>query len=121
MLKICVNQINVHDMETAVAFYADKLGFEVTTREYYPELVPLKHDGIHLVLCQVSKPSATEYGKTAQSLINFQTNDLKLEMTNLKSKGVEFLHDFPQRCPVGTFAAFKDPSGNVHELVEFAD
>ncbi len=120
MLKICVNQINVHNMDVALAFYSGKLGFQIETKDFYPNLVPLKHDGIHLVLCQVEKPSLTEYGKTAQSLINFQTPDLALAMTNLKSSGVEFVHNTPQPCPVGLYAAFKDPSGNVHELLEFS-
>ncbi len=106
-------------MEEALDFYCQKLGFEVASHDFFPCLVPLKHDGIHLVLSYVEQPCPVEYGKTAQSLINFQTDDLEKTITELKKKGVMFIHDKPQDCPVGVFAAFKDPSGNVHELVEF--
>lgn len=37
----------------------------------------------------------------------------------LKSKGVEFIHEVPNENRWGRYAAFKDPSGIVHELMEF--
>jgi glyoxylase I family protein len=119
MFKVCVNQINVHDIDEAMCFYSKKLGFEITTKEMYPHIVPLKNDGIYLLLSQVEKPTNIDYPNQAQSLINFQTDSLSTTMATLKNKGVEFLHTEPQQCPVGVFAAFRDPSGNVHELVEF--
>jgi len=36
-------------------------------------------------------------------------------MAGLKAKGVEFVHEEPQPCPAGIYAAFRDPFGNVME------
>ncbi|MBP9709093.1 MAG: VOC family protein [Oligoflexales bacterium] len=119
MYKVCVNQINVHNIDEAIIFYTEKLGFEITSKEMYPHIVPLKNDGIYLLLSQGEKPTTIDYPKQAQSLINFQTDSLSTTMETLKDRGVEFLHAEPQQCPVGVFAAFRDPSGNVHEFVEF--
>ena len=106
-------------MKLALDFYCGKLGFEISSRDFFPCLVPLEHEGIHLVLSEVKLPASIRYGDAAQSLINFQTENLSKTISDLKLKGVEFIHDFPQECPVGVFAAFKDSSGNVHEFVEF--
>jgi lactoylglutathione lyase len=119
MYKICVNQINVHNIDEAINFYSEKLGFEVGSRDMYPHLVPLKNAGIYLILSKVEKPTKIDYPNQAQSLINFQTDDLLSTMNNLKQRGVEFVHKEPQQCPVGIYAAFRDPSGNVHEFIEF--
>jgi len=52
-------------------------------------------------------------------MINIETDDLAATLNSLKEKGVELIHQTPQKCPVGVYAAFKDPFGNVHELLEF--
>lgn len=119
MFKICVNQVNVHDIDQAIDFYSKKLGFEVATRDMYPHIVPLKNAGIYFILSKVEKPTKIDYPKESQSLINFQTDDLQKTIKDLKAAGVEFIHAEPQDCPAGIYAAFKDPSGNVHELIEF--
>jgi len=36
----------------------------------------------------------------------------------MKSKGVEFVFSEPRKINVGRFVAFRDPFGNVHELIE---
>jgi hypothetical protein len=36
----------------------------------------------------------------------------------MKSKGVDFIFSEPQKINVGSFVAFRDPFGNVHELIE---
>jgi len=119
MPKICVIQINVVDMDEALDFYCDKLGFEVDSREEYPCLVSLANEGVYFVLNRVEKPFRVDYPNVAQTLINIQTGDLYAAMADLKAKGVEFIHDEPQICPVGIYAAFRDPFGNAHELLEF--
>jgi predicted enzyme related to lactoylglutathione lyase len=119
MYKICVNQINVHNIDEAIDFYTEKLGFEIGSRDLYPNLIPLKNAGVYLILSRVEHPTIIDYPNQAQSLINFQTDDLAFTIESLRNKGVKFFHDKPQPCPVGVFAAFKDPSGNVHEFIEF--
>jgi predicted enzyme related to lactoylglutathione lyase len=119
MPKVFVTQINVSDMDKAIDFYCNKIGFEVYAKEYYPQIVQLSHEGIPLILNKVAKSTNIDYPNDAQTLIYIQTDNLEASLKDLKSKGVELIHDSPQDCPVGVYAAFKDPFGNVHELVEF--
>jgi len=119
MPKVCVIQINVCDMDKAIDFYCKKIGFEIHSKKYYPDIVDLVNEGIPLILYKVAKPISIDYPKVAQTLINIQTDDLEVSLKDLKSKGVELIHETPQDCPVGVYAAFKDPFGNVHELLEF--
>ena len=119
MPKICVIQINVSDMEKAIDFYCNKLGFEINTKKYYPNIVELAHDGIPLILYKVQKNTVIDYPNSAQTLFNIQTENLKETLIDLKDKGVALIHEKPQKCPVGVYAAFRDPFGNVHEFVEF--
>lgn len=121
MPRVCVIQVNVTDMERAIEFYCDTIGFEVSSKEYYPAIVSLKHEPIPFILNLVEKPVEIDYPRQAQSLLNIQTESLATAMEVLKAKGVEFVHDTPQPCPVGVYAAFRDPFGNVHELLEFRD
>lgn len=119
MFEICVNQINVHDMDTALEFYCKKLGYKLSEESYLPQIASLEGAGLPLILNKVNEPRKTHYGVEAQTVLNFKVNDLKATIKNLSEKGVKFLHSEAQECPVGVYAAFQDPSGNVHELVEF--
>ena len=117
--KICVIQFNVSDMDKAIDFYTNVLGFEVKTKDYYPELVVLDHDGPTVLLCQVERNAEIDYPNEAQTLANIQVSDLRKTMSELKDKGASFIHDKPQLCPAGIYAAIRDPFGNVMELLEF--
>lgn len=119
MPSICVIQFNVSDMDQAIDFYCSKLGFTIKSKALYPEIVDLDHEGIPVLLYKVDKSSHIDYPHAAQTLVNIQTDDLHKAMADLKAKGVEFIHDVPQDFSQGIYAAFRDPFGNVHELVEF--
>jgi glyoxylase I family protein len=119
MYQICVNQINIHDMDKAIEFYCHKMGFKLSEDSFLPQIAQLEGAGITLILNKVDQLSLSDYPRSSQILLNFQTENLLNSMKELKSKGVEFIHSEPQECPVGVFAAFKDQSGNVHEMVEF--
>jgi lactoylglutathione lyase len=117
-MRISAVLINVCDMDQAIDFYSDKLGFTVQSRKLYPRMVRLEHEHIALLLYRVPMPVHLDYPKVAQSLLNFETSDLVASIQDLKARGVEFIHQSPQPCPVGAYAAFRDPFGNVHELLE---
>jgi len=120
MPKVCVIQINVSDMDLAIDFYSNKLGFAVRSKYYYPDIVELDNEGnVPLILCRVPHPARVDYPNVAQTLIDIQTDDLEASLRDLKAKGIERIHETPQDCPVGVYAAFRDPFGNVHELLEF--
>lgn len=120
MPRVRIIQINVSDLDQAIEWYQKTLGFEVSKDHYhYPVAVDLVHQGCRLLLHIADKPTHIDYPNVAQTLICIQTDDLTSSMDDLKRKGVEFIHEKPQNFPGGVFAAFKDPFGNVHELVEF--
>lgn len=110
--------INVCDMDQAMDFYCNKLGFTVHSRKLYPRMIRLEHGPLPIILYRVPTPAKVDYPRVAQILLNFHTEDLAASIRDLKRKGVEFIHDAPQPCPLGVYAAFRDPFGNVHELVE---
>jgi catechol 2,3-dioxygenase-like lactoylglutathione lyase family enzyme len=119
MPRVCVIQINVGDMDEAIRFYCDILGFEVKDRQWYPHIVQLEHDGVPLILNKVDRSANIDYPDQAQTLLNIETEDLARAIEELRENNVELLHDTPQDCPVGIFVGFRDPFGNVHELLEF--
>jgi len=118
MPKLSMIVINVCDMDKAVEFYCDKLGFVVHSRKLYPNMVRLEHEAVPIILYRVPSPANLDYPKRAQTLLNFDTKDLVASIRELKTRGVVFIHDQPQPCPIGVYAAFRDPFGNVHELLE---
>lgn len=120
MPKVCIIQINVSNIDQAMEWYCKTLGFEVSKEHYhYPIAVDLIHQGCRLLLHKAEKPTHIDYPNVAQTLICIQTDDIISSMNELRSKGVEFIHETPQDFPAGIYAAFRDPFGNVHELVEF--
>ena len=120
MLKVAMVQINVPDLDQGIAWYRDVLGFEVAKQHYhYPVAVDLVHDGCRLLLHRAERPADIDYPNVAQTLVCLQTDDITATMDSLRRRGVELLHDVPQPFPAGLFAGFRDPFGNVHELVQF--
>jgi lactoylglutathione lyase len=119
MPRICVIQINVTDMDRAVDFYSNKLGFRVASREHYPQIVKLEHEAVPLLLYKVDREARTDYPDGAQTLINLETDDLRRDLERLRGEGVEVIQDAPVDCPVGIYAGIRDPFGNVLELVEY--
>ncbi|MFQ5981131.1 MAG: VOC family protein [Candidatus Heimdallarchaeota archaeon] len=120
MLEIAMNQINVTNLDEAIKWYTEILGFKVSKEHYYtPRAVDLIQKGsIRLLLYQVDTPAESGYPNATQSLIIFKTKNLQSTMGELKEKGVEFVYPEAMEFPAGLFNAFKDPFGNVHEIVQ---
>jgi len=116
-----MNQINVPDLEKAIEWYTKKLGFEVSKEHYYPtQAVDLvQKSGIRLLLYKVEKSVKIDYPNVNQSVIIFKTDDLKATMKKMKVNGVELIYPDAIEFPAGLFNAFKDPFGNIHEIVQF--
>jgi lactoylglutathione lyase len=114
-----VIQINVTDMDKAIDFYSNKLGFEVSSRDHYPAIVKLANENVPIILYRVDKTTPSDYPNGTQTLVNIETDDLLRSLDELRRTGVEVLHDTPENCPVGIYAGVKDPSGNIIELVEY--
>ncbi|RKQ93388.1 catechol 2,3-dioxygenase-like lactoylglutathione lyase family enzyme [Solirubrobacter pauli] len=131
-MKIATTQIWVHDQDEALAFYTQKLGFEVREDVTMPELgnfrwltvAPAGSD-VALVLMAIPGPPAfdDERFKAAQEAMSkgvatavfFTTDDIQGEYETLRARGVEFTEP-PEERPYGIDCGFRDPSGNHFRL-----
>jgi predicted enzyme related to lactoylglutathione lyase len=108
----------VHDLLVSRDFYIDVLG--LTLIEEYEDSLQLK-TGSHSVFMFQGTMAATSYehGYNSNSSLVLTVSNLDEKITELKSKGVVFVHKSPNKNRWGRYAAFKDPSGIVNELMEY--
>ena len=108
----------VHDLLVSKDFYIDVLGLSLV--EEYEDSLKLK-SGSHNVFMFQGTMKATNYdhGYNSNSSLVLTVSNLDEKITGLKSKGVVFVHKYPNKNQWGRYAAFKDPSGIVNELMEF--
>jgi predicted enzyme related to lactoylglutathione lyase len=116
-LKLAFLMIVAPDLARAKDFYGTTLGLSLKS-ETAQRLV---FTGPDLIIFKGTKNAPpTEHGASASTTFVFDVPDLAAAMTDLKAKGVGFLHDEPARNEWGRYAAFLDPFGNVLELFEEA-
>ena len=112
----------VGDIEAAEHFYGEVLGFQIYSRNYLPAALPLKHsDDSFAFMLHFKKGligANTNYPDESQTLLMFSTSNLDQTYQILLARKVEFLFEEPKRCMEGRFLAFRDPSGNISELIE---
>jgi catechol 2,3-dioxygenase-like lactoylglutathione lyase family enzyme len=135
--RLAYTQVWVHDQDEALAFYTDKLGFEVREDVTVPELgnfrwlsVGLPGQDVGLTLMAVPGPPVFEE-ETRQTILDlmakgasgglfFQTDDCRASYEELRAKGVEFTQE-PTEMPYGIDAGFRDPSGNHFRMAQRTD
>jgi catechol 2,3-dioxygenase-like lactoylglutathione lyase family enzyme len=135
MIKLSNVQVWVHDQNEALAFYTDKLGWEVREDVTLPELAdfrwltvgPASQPDIAIVLMEVPGPPVFDestrkavldvMGKGASGGLFLTTDDCRAAYEELKGRGVEFSEE-PSERPYGVDAGFRDPSGNSFRLVQ---
>jgi uncharacterized glyoxalase superfamily protein PhnB len=138
MINLSNTQLWVHDQDEALAFYTDKLGFEVRSDVTLPEMGdfrwltvgPPNQPDISIVLMRILGPplvdaETTEQIRTLMSkgfagAIFLTTDDCRASYEELKSRGVEFT-EAPEERPYGIDAGFRDPSGNSFRLTQVRD
>ena len=108
----------VQNLHISKEFYVDVLGLDLI--EEYDDCVKLKV-GPHKVFMFQGTTGSIEYehGYNAGSTLVFAVHNLDEKIIELKSKGVAFIHESPNKNRWGRYAAFADPSGIVHEVMEF--
>jgi catechol 2,3-dioxygenase-like lactoylglutathione lyase family enzyme len=136
MLKT-LSHVNVwvRDQDEALAFYTEKLGFEVREDVTLPELGefrwltvgPAGQDDVALALMAIPGPPVFDpetseqvkglMAKGAAGGLFFATDDCRATYEDLKGRGVEFTEE-PSERPYGIDAGFRDPSGNSFRLVQ---
>lgn len=111
--------ISVSNMDKALAFYSDILGFEESSRAGYPPLISLRVPGGSLTLDHdVKARAATRFGETAWAGFAFEVADIHEAMGVLRERGMRFIEDAPTRNgPVYSLHAH-DPFGNVIEIIQ---
>ena len=127
-------QVWVNDQDEALAFYTDKLGFEVREDVTVPEMgnfrwlsVGVPGQDVAIVLMAV--PGAPVFDdETRQQILDllakgaagglfFTTEDCRASYEELAARGVEFTQE-PTKQPYGVDAGFRDPYGNQFRMVE---
>jgi len=135
MLKISTFNLWVHDQDEALAWYTEKLGFEVRTDVTVAEMGdfrwltvgPVEQPDISVVLMTVPGPPVfeTETAEQLRSLMAkgvtgglfFETDDCQARYDELVSRGVEFTQE-PTQTPYGIDCGFRDASGNQARMVQ---
>ncbi len=110
-------KLNVDDMDKALSFYRDKLGFEVEDRQLYPRQVFLKAgDRVKLILNAVKKLRRLTPDDT-KAAFTLQVNDLDQSIARMKSLGVEFAETEKRKEGVGYAISILDPFGRNISLM----
>jgi catechol 2,3-dioxygenase-like lactoylglutathione lyase family enzyme len=135
MIRIANTQLWVHDQDEALAFYTDKLGWEVHADVTMPEMGdfrwltvgPVGQEDFSVVLMAVPGPPVLEAetrrqvldlaAKGAAGTVFLTTEDCQASYEELKARGVEFT-EAPEDRPYGIDAGFRDPSGNPVRLTQ---
>jgi predicted enzyme related to lactoylglutathione lyase len=135
MIRIANAQLWVHDQEEALAFYTQKLGWEVRSDVTLPELGdfrwltvgPAGQPDIEIALMAI--PGAPVMDETTQQQVRdlmskgfagtvfLTTEDCRASYEELKARGVEFVEE-PEERPYGIDSSFRDPSGNHIRLTQ---
>lgn len=108
----------VNNLKESLQFYTKTLGLNLV--EEHADCIKLKA-GEHEVIMFQGTMEATNYehGYNSNSSLVLTVSNLDEKINELKSKGVVFVHKSPNENRWGRYAAFKDPSGIVNELMEF--
>jgi catechol 2,3-dioxygenase-like lactoylglutathione lyase family enzyme len=119
MSQIAVRYI-VDDVEEALAFYRDSLGFEVDLHPA-PGFAALSRDGLKLFLNAPGAGGAGTAGGNPSpggwNRFQLEVEDLEGIAADLRSVGASFRGDITQGQG-GKQLLVEDPSGNVVELFE---
>jgi predicted enzyme related to lactoylglutathione lyase len=138
MIRVSNVQLWVHDQEEALAFYTQKLGWEVRADVTLPEMgdfrwltvSPPGQEDVSVVLMAIPGPPVFEeetanmvrelMARGVASPIFLTTDDVQASYEELKARGVEFV-DTPEERPYGIDSSFRDPSGNQIRLTQVRD
>jgi predicted enzyme related to lactoylglutathione lyase len=135
MIRIANAQLWVHDQDEALAFYTQKLGWQVGVDVTVPELgnfrwltvSPVGQEDFSVVLMAIPRPPVmdAETAEQVRSLmakgfagtVFLTTDDCRASYEELKARGVEFT-EAPEERPYGIDSGFRDPSGNALRLTQ---
>jgi len=135
MIRIGFSGVWVHDQDEALAFYTEKLGWELRADVTLPEfgnyrwltVGPPNQPDVSVLLNAIPGPPVMDEATSNQirSLmakgwignVLLTTDDVHGDYEELKARGVEFTES-PEERPYGIDSAFRDPSGNQFRLTQ---
>ena len=135
MIKIAFAGVWVHDQDEALAFYTEKLGWELRADVTVPELGnyrwltvgPPEQPDISVLLNAIPGPPVldAETSDQIRSLmakgwagnVLLTTDDAQASYEELTGRGIEFTEP-PEERPYGIDCAFRDPSGNLVRIAQ---
>ena len=114
--EVCVISIYVPNLNKAIDFYTNTLGFELN-KQYGPKIVSLVHGELPLVLEE--NDNATYNQDSSGVVLGLRTEDIYEKVKFLQENEVNFIIDEPTNCPPGKYISFRDPFGNILEYLQF--
>ena len=123
-IRLATVALVVRDYDEAIAFYTQKLGFELTEdsdRGHGKRWVTVRAGtGMELLLAKAVTPEQESRigNQTGGRVFLFlETDDFTRDHKLFTSRGVRFLEE-PRQEPYGTVAVFVDLYGNKFDLLE---
>ena len=117
----------VQDYDEAIAFYTQKLNFELIEDTCQPEqdkrwvvVSPSGSNGATLLLARASKPEQEPFigNQSGDRVFLFlNTDDFWRDYKAMKAKNIKFVRE-PQKQDYGMVAVFEDLYGNLWDLLE---
>ena len=136
MIKLANAQVWVHDQDEALAFYTEKLGWEVRSDVSVPEWnfrwlvvgAPGEPEMGVVLMSHTMAPFdeplkgqiADVTAKGGGTTLFLETEDCQAAYEDLEARGVEFTEE-PTARPYGIDCGFRDPSGNNFRLTQVMD
>ncbi|MEO6588777.1 MAG: VOC family protein [Pyrinomonadaceae bacterium] len=117
----------VADYDEAIAFYIEKLDFELIEDTPQSEtkrwvlVAPKNSNGCQILLAKaVGEEQTSRIGNQTggRVFLFLSTDDFQRDYENYKLKGVKFVRE-PKAEDYGTVAVFADLYGNLWDLIEF--
>ena len=112
----------VDDVDAAIGFYTEHLGFEVLT-SFGPAFADVTRGNLRLLLSGPTSsagrpmPDGAKPGPGGWNRIHLIVDDIAAEVSRLRDEGVGFRNDIVTG-PGGSQILLEDPSGNVVELFQ---
>ena len=117
----------IKDYDEAIAFYTEKLHFDLIEDTYQPEqdkrwvvISPPGSNGTTILLARASTPEQAKFigNQTGGRVFLFlNSDDFWRDYNEMISMGIEFTRE-PKKTDYGIVAVFKDLYGNLWDLLQ---
>ena len=117
----------VKDYDEAIAFFTQKLHFELVEDTYQPEqdkrwvvVSPPGSQGVTLLLARASKPEQEPFvgnQSGGRVFLFLNTDDFWRDYNEMTGKGIKFVRE-PKKQEYGMVTVFEDLYGNLWDLLE---